>query len=96
MSPPSQPSTSGSSINERSEPEADTETEEQKDERMKIYRALMGKRSELATQLNCMPYMVGSNTALMQIAEMKPVTLKELRECQRKSVLNNFIYLYLI
>ncbi|KAK4875425.1 hypothetical protein RN001_011847 [Aquatica leii] len=50
------------------------------EERLRVYRLLMNKRADLATAVDCMPYMVASNEALMKMAEMKPTTIKELRK----------------
>ncbi|KAF2904730.1 hypothetical protein ILUMI_01445 [Ignelater luminosus] len=59
-----------------------SETDVERDERMKVYRLLMSKRTDLASAADCMPYMVASNEALMKMAQVKPLTIKELRECQ--------------
>lgn len=57
-----------------------------------LYKLLMNKRMELAAQYNCMPYMVASNEALMNIAIMKPFNLKQLKECRCKFVFCIFYY----
>lgn len=69
---------SNDSISENSEVDLD------KEDRMKLYRLLMDKRSTLASSFDCMPYMVASNEALMKMAQSKPITIKELRECRCK------------
>lgn len=52
------------------------------EECMKLYNELMARREEIATASDCMPYMVASNEALMKMAEMKPITIKDLRKCR--------------
>lgn len=51
---------------------------------MKLYQLLMNKRYELASIQDCMPYTIASNAALMEMAKQKPVSLEQLRKCQRK------------
>ncbi|KRT80493.1 helicase, partial [Oryctes borbonicus] len=58
----------------------DIEDESQKEERMKIYRELLNKRSQLASDLNCMPYMIASNEILMNLARLRPRTMDMIRE----------------
>ncbi|KAJ3643204.1 hypothetical protein Zmor_025928 [Zophobas morio] len=56
-----------------------TETQAEIDKRMALYRKLLEQRGEIASQLDCMPYMVASNAALMTMSKLRPATLPELR-----------------
>ncbi|XP_053669621.1 bifunctional 3'-5' exonuclease/ATP-dependent helicase WRN-like [Anopheles nili] len=47
-----------------------------------IVKLLLKKRSELAMQFECMPYMIASNTALHQMATRKPLNLQEMKKAQ--------------
>lgn len=47
-----------------------------------LYRLLMNKRTDLASFVDCMPYMVACNEALVRMAQLKPKSLEELRKCQ--------------
>ncbi|GJQ85483.1 hypothetical protein Trydic_g23073 [Trypoxylus dichotomus] len=58
----------------------DIEDEIQKEERMKIYRKLLAKRTELAFALDCMPYMIASNEILMNLAQLRPRTVGEIKQ----------------
>lgn len=60
------------------------ETETEKTERTAIYRMLINKRIQIALKMDCMPYMVASNEALMKMAKNKPVTMSELKQCNCK------------
>ncbi|XP_018574469.1 Werner syndrome ATP-dependent helicase-like [Anoplophora glabripennis] len=53
-----------------------------KDLVMKLYQLLMNQRYELAALQNCMPYTIASNTALIEMAKQKPITIEQLRKCQ--------------
>ncbi|KAG5899645.1 hypothetical protein JTB14_036018 [Gonioctena quinquepunctata] len=53
-----------------------------KEERMKLYNLLLTERLKIASAENCMPYMVASNKALMDMAEVKPTTLEDMRNSQ--------------
>ncbi|XP_025833805.1 Werner syndrome ATP-dependent helicase [Agrilus planipennis] len=70
------------SINLNDECDTSQETEFEKAERLEVYKKLMGKRSELATNAGCMPYLVASNAALLKMAQAKPTTIDELRNCK--------------
>ncbi|KAJ8917869.1 hypothetical protein NQ315_010782 [Exocentrus adspersus] len=48
----------------------------------RLYQLLMNKRYELATSQDCMPYSIASNTALMEMAKQKPITLEQFKKCQ--------------
>lgn len=52
-----------------------------------VYKLLMNRRHELASRYNCMPYMIASNETLMKLANLKPCTVEELRECERKFII---------
>lgn len=56
--------------------------EVKKEEKMKLYRMLLAKRTDLAYSLDCMPYMIASNETLMKLSELKPISIDELRECK--------------
>lgn len=55
------------------------ETEPEKEKKMIIYRKLLAKRTELAFSLDCMPYMIASNEVLMNLSQMKPRSVEELK-----------------
>ena len=61
-----------------------TESEQQKDERISLYRQLLSKRTEMAYSMDIMPYIIASNEILMKIAQVKPCTLNQLRKMQCK------------
>lgn len=42
---------------------------------------LLGIRTVLAENSDCMPYLVASNTAIQQMVEMKPVSIREFQSC---------------
>lgn len=48
--------------------------------RMDLYNQLMKKRADIAYERDCMPYMVGSNMALMQMSKLRPKTLEEFKK----------------
>lgn len=50
-----------------------------------LYRRLLNKRSELARDHECMPYMVASNEALMNMSIQKPYDIDQLRNLKCKS-----------
>ncbi|XP_044271277.1 Werner syndrome ATP-dependent helicase-like [Tribolium madens] len=54
------------------------ETQEEIDARMSLYRKLLDQRTDIAAKLDCMPYMVASNAALMQMSKFKPKTIADL------------------
>jgi Werner syndrome ATP-dependent helicase len=56
-----------------------TETRAEIDERMELYKRLLDVRTKLASDLDCMPYMVASNATLMCMSRLKPKSLDELR-----------------
>lgn len=60
------------------------ETQNELDERMALYHKLLNERTEIAFQLDCMPYMVASNAALMVMSKHKPKTLDDFRRLNRK------------
>lgn len=63
-------------------PELKKEVEEdpkQKKYRMDLYNKLLNMRSDIAAERDCMPYMVGSNMALMQMSKLRPKSVDELR-----------------
>lgn len=47
-----------------------------------LYRLLMNKRTDLASSVDCMPYMVACNESLVRMAQLKPKSLEQLRKCQ--------------
>lgn len=47
--------------------------------RMDLYLKLIEKRQALANEKECMPYMCGSNTALMQLSRIRPKTMEQLK-----------------
>ncbi|XP_030753566.1 Werner syndrome ATP-dependent helicase-like [Sitophilus oryzae] len=49
---------------------------------LKKYNKLLNRRRELASAANIMPYMIASNSVLMEIAKKNPLTLKHLKELQ--------------
>ncbi|CAH0554697.1 unnamed protein product [Brassicogethes aeneus] len=59
--------------------DADKTIDDLDGEDSKLYRLLMNKRSELATQLDCMPYSIASNAVLMAMAKNKPRNLEQLK-----------------
>ncbi|XP_017784476.1 PREDICTED: Werner syndrome ATP-dependent helicase-like [Nicrophorus vespilloides] len=56
------------------------ESEEERKKRMDIYSILMSKRLDIASDLDCMPYMVASNEALLNMSEKKPINVAQFRE----------------
>ncbi|EFA09584.2 bifunctional 3'-5' exonuclease/ATP-dependent helicase WRN isoform X2 [Tribolium castaneum] len=56
-----------------------TETPEEIEQRMSLYRKLLDQRTDIAAKLDCMPYMVASNTVLMEMSKCKPKTIADLR-----------------
>lgn len=58
------------------------ETEEVLEKR-ELYEKLLKERSEIADELNCMPYMVAPNATLMAISRVKPTDLQDLRRLNR-------------
>lgn len=56
-----------------------TEEISEEDYQKKLYNKLIFKRCEIAVQEQCMPYMVGTNTALIQMSKIRPTTLEELK-----------------
>lgn len=44
----------------------------------KIYNALMALRLKLASDMNCMPYMVANNKTLLDLAKLRPANKQEL------------------
>lgn len=51
---------------------------------LQLYRLLMNKRSELASMVDCMPYMIASNETLMKMSKLMPKSLQELRNSDCK------------
>lgn len=47
-----------------------------------LVKALLKIRTQLASESNIMPYMVASNSALIQMAQIKPVTLDQMRNAK--------------
>jgi superfamily II DNA helicase RecQ len=70
-----------------------TETRAEIDERMELYKRLLDVRTKLASDLDCMPYMVASNATLMCMSRLKPKSLDELRNLNSKSKHISDIYL---
>ncbi|KAI4461674.1 dna helicase recq family member [Holotrichia oblita] len=64
----------------RNKTETDVEGDTQKEERMKIYRKLLAKRTDLAFCLDCMPYMIASNEILMNLAQLRPRSVDALKQ----------------
>ncbi|CAG9819408.1 unnamed protein product [Phaedon cochleariae] len=59
-----------------------SENDEGKKEVLKLYKALLNKRLELAQKENCLPYMIASNKAILDMAEKKPKSLEEVEKFQ--------------
>lgn len=58
------------------------ESQENVDERLKLFRLLKNVRTQLAASNDCMPYMVASDYALMEMAKHRPCDLEHLRGLQ--------------
>ncbi|KAJ8946901.1 hypothetical protein NQ318_008257 [Aromia moschata] len=71
-----------------------TENKEDKSNE-KLYRLLTNKRYEIATAQDCMPYLVASNKALMDMAKEKPTSLDRLRQCQFREDFLKVVKFYL-
>lgn len=70
-------------------PTQSVENAAEKSYRMEMYKALLTTRNDLAHNMDCMPYMVASNAALMQLAQSRPSTLTEL-----KNQISMYFYTY--
>uniref|UniRef100_A0A1I8NSF4 ATP-dependent DNA helicase n=1 Tax=Stomoxys calcitrans TaxID=35570 RepID=A0A1I8NSF4_STOCA len=57
-------------------------TDSAKQEDVELMKALMKVRTQIATELDVMPYMIASNIALNQINEHKPKTVDEMKACK--------------
>lgn len=71
-----------SSVRPKAESTEKSETEVL--EKRELYEKLLKERSEIADELNCMPYMVAPNATLMTISRVKPTDLQDLRRLNRK------------
>lgn len=56
--------------------------EKSNDENMDLYRLLLETRAEIAATEDCMPYMIASNSTLMDMARKRPQNLKEMEDMQ--------------
>ncbi|CAH1115190.1 unnamed protein product [Psylliodes chrysocephalus] len=56
----------------------ETESPDQLDNRMTLYRLLINKRKLIADDEHCLPYMIASNKAIMEMAKYRPQTLNQM------------------